>query len=275
MNFDRDIAVGVISFDRPEFFKRTVNHLENCVDKDRVDWYFFQDGAVNKFSGERHASDFDIEKNIEIIEEANIPNKHILVNDVNLGNAIQTDKCFKLFDKDYDLIIRIEEDIILSKYFIRVLISIHDQFPNYVTSAYNMGSISDKNIPDDLTKVSEDAGAFLVSLMSKNIFRDIENRWEDFRDIIWGTDWWVGGHRPQQVLRQEFGDNSRGCDGVLDSILNEHGYGVIGPVISRGSNIGVYGMNLNMTSFDNSDRFGDEGKLEYDIDKNPPNWEMI
>lgn len=273
--FDKDIAIGVLSFARPEFFERTVSHLEKCVDKDKVDWVFFQDGAVNKFSGERHGSDFDIERNIEIIEEADLPNKYKRINDYNLGNAIQTDKCFSLLDEDYDVVIRVEEDIILSKYFIRVLLSMSDQYPNYIHSAYNTGSINNKDIPEDLTKITTDAGAFLNSLITEDIFRDIEDRWDDFRDIIYGTDWWIGGHRPQSKLYDEFGENSRGCDGVIDTLLDEHDYDVVGPIISRGSNIGVYGMNLNTTSFKNDNRFGDEGKLEYEIDREPPNWEMV
>lgn len=272
--FDRDIAVVILSFNRPLYLKSCINSLESNVDKEKVDWIFLQDGIINKFSGKKRGTEENINMCLHRINNADLPNKRIEQNQYNLGNAIQTDKCYRRLEDDYDIIFRIECDTVLSKYFIRVGLSILDQFPETTPSLYNTGHIDDKNIPGDLNKVSENAGAFLVNIMPSYAWEDILSRWAEFRQIIRGVDWWAGdGNRPQQLLYEKFGKNSRGCDGVLETVLNEKGYKVIGPIVSRAQNIGVYGMNSDGNSF--YERFGNEGELDYERDKSPDEWVMV
>lgn len=268
-----NIAVAVMTFDRPQYLERCINYLETCHDIGRVDWIFFQDGAVNKFSGERRADDTDITKSISLIKEANLPNKEIRTNAHNMGNAIQTDKAYRLLNEKYEAVIRLEEDVLTSRYFVRVIMSLLTQFSNCVPTLYGKGSISDKNLPDDLDKVQIGSQAsFTITAMSDSIFRDIQDRWNDFIDIADGYDW-LPSKRPD-VMSEFQVDYANGVDGALNAILKEHGYHRVAPTVSRASHIGREGMNMTPSQYDNEFGHGDEGQLTYEIDNQPPYWEV-
>jgi len=277
--YDLDIAVSLISFNRPDYLESTISSLEKCVDKEKVDWVLLQDGAVNKFSGKRRADDEIIEKCKQILLDANLPNKDVRVNDENMCSAIQFDKQWQLFNEGYDVVIRTEADIVLSKYIIRVMLSLLDQFPDNVCSGYVEGSIKENNIDDQINKVEIcDTASFCTSAMMKDTFKKLEHDWDRFRNIAYANDWWVGS-RPRRKVLNLFNDIDGqiavAYDGVMGSCIRTNGIKRVETVISRGSHIGKNGMNVSESTYNNTDRWGDEGKLEYANDENPSEWEVV
>jgi len=123
-------ALAIFSFDRPKYLKKVLNSLEKNSDLKNLDFYLFQDGMINKFSGRVTCLEKDIEKCIYLWNKCSLPNKHLIQNHFNLGIAInQFEAKVRLFeDYEYEQVIFFEDDMLLSKNYIRLLHIMLDQF---------------------------------------------------------------------------------------------------------------------------------------------------
>jgi len=121
------LCVAIRSFKRPEYLKQCLESLENNSDLD-VDFFFFQDGAVNPFSGIRYATDKEIQASLKIFQESKLPNKTIFVSQHNLGpiirNRLQLEYVFPL----YEYGVFVDNDLIFNKYYIKTLKVLFEQF---------------------------------------------------------------------------------------------------------------------------------------------------
>jgi len=117
------IAVAVFSFNRPQYLKPVLESLEKNSDIQDMDFYMFQDGAVNQFSKRIAADEKEIEECVFAWGSAQLPNKVLVRRKKNVGIGInQFEAKVLLFDRlKYEEVIFIEDDLILSKNYIRLL----------------------------------------------------------------------------------------------------------------------------------------------------------
>lgn len=279
-----DIAVVIKSFDRPEFLEDCVGSLEKCEDKEQLDWFFFQDGAHNPYSNKDRTQEYFIDECEDIIRGADIPLTDIRRNDKNRGAAIQCLDAFSMVEEGYDMVISMDGDILISKWFPRVAASLAEQYPDDFISLYSQGPVKKTVTTSSLKKAerglhmgTDRDGNHHVNLpatvVTRSLYDDIEHGLEELREIAEGHDWWPGW-RPSKKLELEYGSNvTNAVDGALVTILSINNKNAVQPAISRASHIGVYGMNVTEDSYD--ERFGDEGKLDYEWDREPGEWDPV
>jgi hypothetical protein len=122
-NKKNNIAVAVFSFNRPDYLKQVISSLEKNADLEGLDFYMFQDGAINKFSKRVAAKEDDINKCVIEWVVSNLPNKTLIRNSDNLGIGITQyqAKVFLFDEMKYDEVIFFEDDLILSKHYLRII----------------------------------------------------------------------------------------------------------------------------------------------------------
>lgn len=110
-------AVAIVAFNRPIYLKQLLDSLEMNPESQTIPFFFFLDGGPKSTQNE----------NIGLIEKSKIKNKEIVIRDVNYGcpkNHIDSKRF--LFDFcGYEKVIVIEEDIVVSKNYIRSLLGLH------------------------------------------------------------------------------------------------------------------------------------------------------
>jgi hypothetical protein len=124
------IALAIFSFNRPEYLEPVLKSIESNNNISDIDFYFFQDGYINKFSKKIKTEKELIEKCILIWEKSKIPNKTLVKQEYNVGIGIsQFEAKVLLFEEmGYEEVMLFEDDLILSKNYIRLLRILLDQF---------------------------------------------------------------------------------------------------------------------------------------------------
>jgi len=121
------LCIAIRSLKRPDYLKQCLESLENNSDLN-VDFFFFQDGAVNPFSGTRYATDEEIKASLKIFQDSKLPNKTIFISRHNLGpitrNRLQLEYVFPL----YKYGVFLDNDLIFNKYYIKTLKVLFEQF---------------------------------------------------------------------------------------------------------------------------------------------------
>lgn len=261
-----DIAVVIMSFNRPNYLRDCLESLERNTHGEDYDYIILQDGAINKFTGDRVSSDKNINKAIEVAEESDLPNKDIRVNDYNIGIANQRDRMMKVFDEGYDLILQLEDDIVLGKYALRLFEIISYQFKDCVSTLHR--NIRYENIENPTDKLDKVIIGNQVHWWSAGIweetYRKIEERWEDFMYLVRHINY---DSRPRDMILEEFPESTgASSDNVCGSIFREKGIGRVLPAVSRATYIGEYGYHFTPDSYDRKP-VGEEGPTEFEEDK--------
>jgi hypothetical protein len=116
--------IFVMSLNRPDYLGKVLESLRAQVDCD-VDQrtiVLFQDGAVNPYSNERHASDDEINQCAEIFHSL-FPDSRIMRSPVNLGVALNFDRAERhgFEDLSAESVIFLEDDLVLGRHYISII----------------------------------------------------------------------------------------------------------------------------------------------------------
>lgn len=114
------IGCGVISFNRPVYLVQTLASLEQQTHLDKLDFHLFQDGAKNRFSLKRYADPEDIVAVADAFREADLPNKMVHIHKHNVGTAINQFQAIEYMTANYEYVIILEDDVVLSPYYLRL-----------------------------------------------------------------------------------------------------------------------------------------------------------
>lgn len=115
-----NIGVSIISFNRPYYLRRTLASLEQQTHLEGLDFHLFQDGAVNKFSGERHATSKNIAASVAAFDDADLPRKTAHIHEENVGTGINQFSALEYMVSNYEYIVMLENDVILSPHWMRL-----------------------------------------------------------------------------------------------------------------------------------------------------------
>ena len=115
------LAVAIMSFNRPHYFDKVLQSINQQTDKD-VDFYLFQDGAINQYSWRKCANQSDINKNLELYNFY-IPEGQVYNQSSNVGIAENFNFAENvLFSvKNYDAVLFLEDDLVLSPWYISII----------------------------------------------------------------------------------------------------------------------------------------------------------
>ena len=121
-----DLCITVRALKRWRYTKKCLESLEKNTDLD-CDFAFYQDGAINKFSGERYATDEEVHRSLEVFTESKL-NADVIYYPENKGGAIiKANQLKDLFPK-YRYVMMIDNDLIFNKFYIKTIKTLFKQF---------------------------------------------------------------------------------------------------------------------------------------------------
>lgn len=178
-----DLVVTIRSLNRTNYLKQCLASLEANIGLDDVDFYLYQDGAVNPYSGIRYATDEQINASLMAFYESNLPNKITKIKDHNVGTAIQKTEMLTELLPQYRFVMMLDNDLVFSRYYIKTIKTLFRQFEDHPgigmlqTSYFYRGDADIETL--EKAKEFEDKVAF-----------GFGHRWEQgFWRSKWGAIW--------------------------------------------------------------------------------------
>lgn len=122
------LAVAIMSFNRPDYFEQVLKSINQQTDKD-VDFYLFQDGAINQYSWRRCANQVNIDECIELYNFYISKGKQY-ISRTNIGTAENFNRAEEILfvKKGYDKVLFLEDDLVLSPWYISIIKKMLDAY---------------------------------------------------------------------------------------------------------------------------------------------------
>jgi hypothetical protein len=231
------IASAVMCFDRPQYLDPVIKSFESADESDQIDWFFFQDGAVNQVSGKVYGSYNDLIMVKHLIEDTSLPVKQYIRREHNISPAQQRYHIYHLLE-DYDLLYVFDDDMVIGKHYLTLLRRMANQFPDHVGLLYTneVNKLNNNN----LKKVKQIKEARLWGhYMWKNNWLKFREDHENYYQAIKDNDWFSLKRGSRLKLSKEF--PALGDDVVINKLCRRHGIYKLAPVISRAKYIGKFG----------------------------------
>jgi len=249
-----------MSFDRPDYLSQVIESLEKNDIAKEIDWYFFQDGF--QLDGKAYADQKNIEACVQLALASKLPIQEIDIAQENCGVARQKQKAHQLFD-NYDVVIFFEDDMIVSPYYISLLLRMHEQFPKNIVFAPDVkGKLQYEINEENLMKVIPSYAHFWGYLMPKTIAKTVMDGLEEYIGII-GKDY---RKRPHDIIREKYGNTATSHDAILDYHLKLNKIQKLSLLIPRGRYIGEEGLHYTTEHFKQHDF---DKPMEYIFESDP------
>jgi len=136
----KNIAIAMMTFARPDYLDKALTSLEECFGTQEYDYFFFQDGLKGSPHNPkyRNITQEMVDQCIERVKASSLPIVEHKINEVNRGVSWQINSVFDLFDR-YDALFIFEDDLIVSKWYLRLLKQVTTEMPNCVVSFHSVG----------------------------------------------------------------------------------------------------------------------------------------
>lgn len=246
------ISVGIISFNRPDYLKRLVDSLKEN-DLTNTVFYLFQDGAVNKFNRERYAEDKDIERAMEVFDNAKLPgpSRAVFKQKDNVGIAINQFGAVEYLTNKTDYCIILECDQVVSPYYLRVMRVLAEQFLNndfiFSVSSGHRKLCKEQDIEKNIDVVKLTRGHWWGELFRAKGWRKIRPYFMKYYNLIKHTAYLDRPREDILDLWEELGAGefkTTGQDAAKGVACHAAGMGRIRPMVNRAINIGEHGWNF-------------------------------
>lgn len=133
--------VVIISFNRPDYFRRVLDSLAAQVDAAifEREIFLFQDGAYNRHSGSTRCSQETIDQIVDDFRRV-FPRGTVMAAQENLGIALNFARAenFVFSEKEFESAIFLEDDLILGKYYLKTL----DKLLDYAMHTPRIGYVA-------------------------------------------------------------------------------------------------------------------------------------
>ncbi len=180
---NQPVGIVIIAFNRPHYLEKLVKSIENNLESQTLPFYFVLDGGPRAKQKE----------NREVIERSSIKYKEVILRPRNFGCAKTVIDAHRfMFDWcGFQKIIYIQEDLVLSPYYFKLLLNLH----KWATSNYsNVGMVSgwsycnlnkDKK-KERLALVKEPMywWSFVTYCLDSNVWNDIKPILYDYEKFI-------------------------------------------------------------------------------------------
>lgn len=278
--YEGRLGIGLISFDRPHYFRRMLDSLER-QNLRQADVHLFQDGSVNRFSGRVAGERKNIEECISLFRKTQYPVKVEHIRPRNIGNGINQFEAVEYLASHYSYFLIIEDDVVLGRDYlrlIRVMMDFLEREEVFSVSLNFKRLCGLKEINDNLDRA---------------VFTEVERDIED-NVIVTKTHWWAEcissakwrrarrffmqyysfisqldyRFRPHGLIRKFFFTNGlkvpqTSQDAGKNFALMKCGFRRVTSVVNRGLYIGERGMHFRPELYK---RYGFGEMLPYEFD---------
>lgn len=128
--YNGKLGVGIISFDRPKYFSRLMESLTGNSHLENTDFHLFQDGVHNRFNASKLGELSNIVKCIDLFNNSSLSKKSTHIKKDNVGIAVNQFEAYETLTANYEYVLILEDDVVLSPYFLRLIRVLIDQFKN-------------------------------------------------------------------------------------------------------------------------------------------------
>jgi len=164
-----DLLIAIRAFNRAEYLKQELSSLEANTDLD-CDFLLFQDGLVNKFSGNKYTTQEEIDKSIQVCEESKLPNKLIRICKDNIGGANVKIRTLDYAFPQYKYLMMLDNDLVFTKDYIYTIKALFKQFED---TDVGMIQTSYRHYPDTPIETKE-----YVEKNKDKVTYGFSHRWE-------------------------------------------------------------------------------------------------
>ncbi|MGV9141835.1 MAG: hypothetical protein ACOC1X_02745 [Promethearchaeota archaeon] len=260
------IACVLFVFDRPKYLSQVLFSLEKQT-FNMVDWFAYVDG--NKLKEKIIGNTKGKEQSVQLLTNSTIQFKEIFINEKNKGIGQQKLSSHKLYS-DYDTILFFEDDMIVSKHYIEVLLHLKNQYPEYEfitacdrpskkTERMDQESLKNQSLDKLIGGGIKNISHFWGYYLSKRAVELLREPLEKYCAIV-GEDY---RNRSHKKIREVFKIKTTSHDGILNSQLERHKVKRIGTKVPRGRYIGKIGVHCTENIFKNFH------KKEYEFTEEP------
>ncbi len=265
-------GVALISFDRPHYFSQTIKSIEEQSHLENTDFHLFQDGQVNKFSGNIVTDKRLIDKNISIFEKSKLPNKTLHIEPKNIGNALNQFNAVEYLSSNYEYFMIIEDDVILSPDYFRLVRLVIDQYLSK-TKIFSFGFSFQrfcklKEIDKYLDKMILKNVHWWAECWSSKNWTKVRPYFLQYLEFVKNVEY---TKRPSEKIKKFFSDNKfyipqTSQDAGKDFALFKAKMKRMTSVVNRGFYIGEHGLHFRKSTYE---RYGfkDMKPFVFDSDK--------
>jgi hypothetical protein len=255
-----ETAVAIFSFNRPNYFDQVLSSLEKNTYLEGLDFYLFQDGAINKFSGRVAADEEDIQACVHRWESSSLPNKQLILNEWNVGMCINwLEATSLLFDSiAYDQVLFFEDDLVVNRNYVRSLRILLDQFRGTKKVA---AVTCHGGRPKVLSEAEKKANLLQLSSGCDHLWgwASWRDRWQQIKPTFLEYHRFIEGCDSKQKPNKEIVDfyiskgfniKSTSQDSAYYYAIVKNDMFTINTVLHRGEYIGAYGDHMTPEIFE-------------------------
>jgi Methyltransferase domain/Glycosyl transferase family 2 len=245
--------IFLMSFNRPDYLQQVLKSLcaqvECEIDKRTI--ILFQDGAVNPYSNERHASEDDISECVRIFYSL-FPNGQVFRSPINLGVALNFDRAerYGFEELSAESVVFLEDDLVLSGHYL----SIVDRLTERFAEDNRVGYVAAYGDHTKSIKAQHTHRRRLIGLTHNWGFALYRRQWLRMRPyvlqylrVVEGTDY---RHKDAKAIRDLFASWGFGCPAIsqdaaktiaccIDGVIKINTYGC------NAKYIGSQGLHMN------------------------------
>ena len=261
------IGVGIISFDRPQYLGQLLASLEAQRDAPPIEYHLFQDGAVNRYSGRTVGDAGRIQEATALFLDARLgPGNVTHIRADNVGIGINQFEAYELMVANYQRIVMLEDDVVLSPYWGRLLPMLFDgleQRPDvFGFSTGFKRRCAPQDIEANLGRVATIHSHWWMVAFAPERWACIRPHYLRYYELIRECDY---GHIPHTQIHELFQAVGCGChassqDAGKDMAVHLAGMCRALPIVNRGISIGREGVHFNPYVFE---RLGFEDQEPY------------
>lgn len=177
LNTDQPVGVLVTAFNRPDYFKKTLESLEQTPEAQTLPFFFIIDGGPRALQAE-HAA---------IFESSSIKKKHLILLNQNYGNGrnVLDARRFMFEWCNFDKILVFEDDIVVTPEYITLTLRLHEwaqkNFDNVgAVSCYNDCFLDDTEKEKHLSDVEATIDKYWGYCMDRATHNDIKDLLDEF-----------------------------------------------------------------------------------------------
>jgi len=122
-----EIGCGILSLKRFSYLLQLLRSLERAK-IDGIDFYLFQDGGLNPFSGKLRAARLQIKTSISIFEGSNLPNKEVVAQKYNVGIPVNAFDAAEYVFERHKIGVFLENDVVVSRDYFTLIREMLDKF---------------------------------------------------------------------------------------------------------------------------------------------------
>jgi len=246
------IACALFAYNRPHYLKPVLKSIIGNTHFDKVDWYIIQDSPEyimpNKEKSVIKEHIKPVKESTEILKDfSNYKNvKALKINLINQGIPRNKSMVHDLVIKGgYDAVIFFEDDLIVSRYYIRLLTELFSQFPKYIISGSDLTKGEQFENPK-LNEIARFNCHWWGYIMGIDVIEMLQPHLQEYINVI-GPCY---PKRPHEFIRKKFGIHVTSHDGFIEKVTKDYGIQRLNFCLPRSRYIGAVGVHSKQSMYE-------------------------